>query len=339
MFRFEHPEYLYLLLIIPLLAAFYIYSMNNKKRAIKRFGNMMILRKLMPDVSLKKQYLKYWLVSICIVLFIFMIAGPQFGSKLETVKRQGIEVMVCLDVSKSMLSADISPNRLEKSKQVLSKLVDNLKNDKIGLIIFAGDAYVQLPITSDYVSAKMFLSSINPSMVPVQGTAIGAAVRLATRSFSPNETSDKTIILITDGENHEDDAVGAVKNAVEKGIKVNVLGVGDPKGAPIPVGGSSNFLKDKEGNVVITKLNEEMCKEIAVAGGGIYARTDNTNASLKVLQQEIDKMNKSELDSKVYSEYDEKYQILAWIVLFILVFEFYILDRRNRVFKKITLFK
>lgn len=340
MFRFEHPEYLYLLLIIPFLIFLYIYSMQSKKKAIKRFGHMPILRKLMPDVSLKKQYLKYWLISICVVLFIFLIAGPQFGSKLETNKRQGIEVMVCLDVSNSMLSTDISPNRLEKAKQILSKLTDNLKNDKIGLIIFAGDAYVQLPITSDYVSAKMFLSSINPSMINVQGTAIGAAVRLATRSFSPNENSSKTIILITDGENHEDDAIGAVKAAKEKGITVNVLGIGSPAGAPIPIGGgANNFLKDNEGNVVITKLNEEMCKEIAAAGSGLYMRTDNSNASLKALQQELDKMSKSEIETKVYSSYDEKYQILAWIILFILIWEFFTLDRKNRIFKKITLFK
>ncbi|MDR0230619.1 MAG: VWA domain-containing protein [Dysgonamonadaceae bacterium] len=338
-FRFEHIEYLYLLLIIPLLALLYIYSMRNKKKAIKEFGNMRIVRQLMPDVSLKRQYLKYWLVSICVVLFIFLIARPQFGSKLETVKRQGVEVMVCLDVSKSMLSTDISPSRLEKSKQILSKLVDNLRNDKIGLIVFAGDAYVQLPITSDYVSAKMFLTSIDPSMVPVQGTSIGAAIKLATRSFTPNSTNEKAIVLITDGENHDDDAIGAVKAAAEKGIITHVLGVGLPAGAPIPIGGNNNFLKDKDGNVVITKLNEEMGKQIAAAGGGIYARTDNTNASLRALQQEIEKMNKADIESKVYTNYNEKYQIFAWIILFILVFEFFILDRKNRVFKKITLFK
>lgn len=338
-FRFEHPGYLYLLLIIPFLALLYIYYMRSKKNAIKKFGNMSVLRQLMPDVSLKKQYLKYWLVSIAIVLFIFLIAGPQFGSKLETNKRQGIEVMVCLDVSKSMLSTDISPSRLEKAKQILSKLVDNLKNDKIGLIVFAGDAYVQLPITSDFVSAKMFLSSINPSMVPVQGTAIGSAIRLATRSFTPNSTSGRTIVLITDGENHDDDAVAAVKAAVEKEITVNVLGVGLPEGAPIPIGGNNNFLKDKDGNVVVTKLNEEMGKEIAAAGGGLYVRTDNTNASLKALQDGLNKMSKSDIESKIYTAYDEKYQVFAWIILFILVLEFFILDRRNRIFKKITLFK
>jgi len=338
-FRFEHPEYLYLLLVIPFLAFLYIYSMRSKKNAIKKFGNMLLIKKLTPDVSLKKQYLKYWLVSTGIVLFVFLIAGPQFGSKLETVKRQGVEVMICLDVSQSMLSTDISPSRLEKSKQILSKLVDNLRNDKVGLIIFAGDAYVQLPITSDYVSAKMFLSSIKPSMVPVQGTAIGAAVRLATRSFTPNSTSEKTIVLITDGENHEDDAIGAIKEAAEKGIVTHVLGVGLPAGAPIPIGGNNNFLKDKAGNVVITKLNEEMGREIAAAGGGIFVRTDNTNTALKALQKEIDRMSKSDIESKVYTTYDEKYQVLAWIILFILVLEFFILDRRNRVFKKITLFK
>lgn len=338
MFRFEHPDYLYLLLILPALLAIFSYCMYSKKRALKRFGNMSTIRSLMPEVSLKKQYLKFWLLFAAAALFIIVLAGPQFGSKLETVKRQGVEVMVCLDVSNSMLSTDVSPSRLDKSKQMLSKLVDDLKNDKIGLIVFAGDAYIQLPITSDYVSAKMFLSSINPSMVPTQGTAIGSAINLAMRSFTPSESSEKTIILITDGENHEDDALGAAKAASEKGIIVNVLGVGSAQGAPIPIPGTNGFQKDREGNMVITKLNEQMCQEIAATGNGMYVRTDNTNNALKALQSEIDKMNKSEIESKVYSTYDEKYQIPAWIVIFILVLEFFILDRKNRVFSKIKLF-
>jgi Ca-activated chloride channel family protein len=238
-----------------------------------------------------------------------------------------------------MLSTDINPSRLDKSKQVLSKLIDDLHNDKIGLIVFAGDAFIQLPITSDYVSAKMFLSSINPSMVPTQGTAIGAAINMAIRSFTPNENSEKTIILITDGENHEDDALGATKAAVDKGIKVNVLGVGSAQGAPIPVADGNGFQKDKEGNMIITKLNEQMCQDIAVAGNGLYARTDNTNSALKALQKELDKLGKSEVESKVYTSYDEKYQIFAWILLVILVLEFFILDRKNRVLDKIKLFK
>ena len=336
--RFVNPEYLYLLLTIPVLLFLFIFSMIQKKKALKRFGYMPTIRRLMPDVSLKKQYYKFWIILACVALMIVIIARPQFGSKLETVKKQGVEVMVCLDVSNSMLSQDITPTRLDKSKQILSKLVDNLKDDKIGLIVFAGDAFIQVPITSDYASAKMFLSSINPNMVPTQGTAIGAAINLAMKSFTPSETNAKTIILITDGENHEDDALGAAKAAAEKKIKVNVLGVGDPNGSTIPIGGNNNFLKDAQGNVVTTYLNEDMCKEIALAGEGMYTRTDNTNSALKAIQSEIDKMNKSEIESRVYSDYDEKYQILAWAALFLLVFEFFIMDRKNRIFKKIKLF-
>lgn len=338
MFRFAHPDFLYLLFILPVLIAFYIYATLLKKKAIKQYGNPVLLAELMPEVSVKRQYLKFWLLFAAITMVIFVIAGPQFGSKLETVKRQGVEIMVCLDVSNSMLAEDVSPNRLSKAKQMLGKLTDGFSNDKVGLIVFAGDAFTQLPITSDYISAKMFLSSINPSMVSTQGTAIGAAINLAARSFTPNENTEKTIILITDGENHEDDAVGAAKSATEKGIHVNIVGMGDPKGAPIPIEGSNNYMKDRENNVVITKLNEQMCQEIAAAGDGMYVRADNSNAALKALQKEIDKMNKSELDSKVYSEYNEQFQVVAWIALFLLIAEFLTMDRKNRIFRKVKLF-
>jgi len=338
MFRFANPDYLYLLFILPVLLAFYIYAIILKKKALKKYGNPELLAELMPEVSRKRQSLKFWLLFAAIAVVIFIIAGPQFGSKLETVKRQGVEIMVCLDVSNSMLAEDVSPNRLEKSKQMLSRLTDGLVNDKVGLIVFAGDAFTQLPITSDYISAKMFLSSINPSMVSTQGTAMGAAINLAARSFTPNEASDKAIILITDGENHEDDAIGAAQKAAEKGIHVNIVGIGEPQGAPIPVDRSNNFLKDKEGNVVITRLNEQMCQDVAAAGSGMYVRADNTNSALKALQAEIEKMNKSEIDSKIYSEYDEQFQTLAWIVLILLIAEFLTLDRKNRIFRKVKLF-
>ena len=338
MFRFAHPEFLYLFLILPALVLFYIYALIWKRRAIKRYGNPPLLKALMPDRSPKRQHLKFGFLLADIAMLIVVGAGPRFGSKLETVKRQGIEIMVCLDVSNSMLAEDVAPNRLEKAKQMLGKLTDGFTDDKVGLIVFAGDAFTQLPITSDYISAKMFLSSINPSMVSTQGTAIGAAINLAVRSFTPSETSDKAIILITDGENHEDDAAGAAKAAAEKGIHVNIVGMGDPKGAPIPIPGSNNYMKDKEGNVVITKLSEQMCQEIAASGDGMYVRADNSNAALKALQKEIDKMNKSELDSKVYSEYDEQFQVFAWIALVLLIVEYLILDRKNRIFRKIKLF-
>ena len=334
MFRFEHPNYLYLYFLLPVLLLLFLYAVYVKKRNLKRFGDRKIIDVLMPDASLQKQYLKFGLLFTALALFILVIAGPQFGSKLETVKKQGIEVVICLDVSNSMLSTDISPSRLDRSKQMLSRLIDDLHNDKIGLIVFAGDAFVQLPITSDYVSAKMFLSSINPAIVPVQGTAIGAAINLAIRSFTPNESTEKAIILITDGENHEDDAIGATKAAAEKNIKVNVLGIGSPQGAPIPIPGTNSYQRDKEGNMIITQLNEQMCQDIAIAGNGLYARTDNTNNALRALQKELDKLGKSEVENKVYTSYDEKYHIPAWIVLFILVVEFFVLDRRNRVMSR-----
>ena len=338
MFRFAHPDFLYLLFLLPALVLFFTYARIWKRRAIKRYGNPNLLAELMPDVSKKRPHIKFWLLFSALTTIIFMIAGPQFGSKLETVKKEGVEIMVCLDVSNSMLAEDVSPNRLDKSKQMLAKLTDGFTNDKVGLIVFAGEAFTQLPITSDYVSAKMFLSSINPSMVSSQGTSIGAAINLAVRSFTPNETSEKTIILITDGENHEDDAIGASKDALEKGIRVNIVGMGLSKGAPIPIDGHNNYMKDKSGNVVISKLNEKMCQEIAAAGEGIYVRADNTNAALKTIQKEIDKMNKSEIESKVYSAYDEQFQLLAWIALFLLIVEYLLLDRKNRLFRKVRIF-
>jgi Ca-activated chloride channel family protein len=339
MFRFAHPEFLYLLFVLPALVIFYIYANLQRKRAIKRFGNPVLISQLMPEASVKRQHLKYWLLFAAIAMSVIIIAGPQFGSKLETVKRNGVEIMVCLDVSNSMLAQDVNPNRLEKAKRMLAKLTDGFTNDKVGLIVFAGDAFTQLPITSDYVSAKMFLSSINPSMVSTQGTAIGSAINLAMRSFSPDDKADKAIILITDGENHEGNAVQAAEAAADKGIHINIVGMGDPKGSPIPLDGSSNnYLKDKEGNVVITKLNEEMCKEIAAAGKGIFVRADNSNSALRAIESEIEKLNKSEIESKVYSEYDERFQTFAWIALVLLLADFVILSRKNRVFNKIKLF-
>lgn len=338
MFRFANPDFLYLLLILPILIVFYIYALILRRKAIKRYGEPQLISQLMPEVSVKRQHMKFWLMFAAITVVIFVIAGPQFGSKLETVKKQGVEIMVCLDVSNSMLAEDISPSRLEKAKQMLSRMTDGFSNDKVGLIVFAGDAFTQLPITSDYISAKMFLSSINPSMVSSQGTAIGAAINLAMRSFTPNEASSKTVLLITDGENHEGDAIKAAQSAAGKNVKINVIGIGSPQGAPIPVGGANNFMKDAEGNVVVTHLNEQMCQEIAAAGQGIYVRADNTNSALKAIQNELEKMDKTELDSKVYSEYDEQFQLLAWIALVLLIIEFLMLERKNRIFKKIKLF-
>ena len=337
MFRFAQPEYLYLLFLTPALLLAYIYIRVRKRRAMARFGAYALMKQLIPEVSYKKQNSKFLILLAALTIFVFVLARPQFGTKTETVKRQSVELMVCLDVSNSMLSEDVSPNRLERSKQILSRLIDRLQDDKIGLIVFAGRAYVQLPITSDQVSAKMFLSTINPSLVPVQGTAIGEAVNMAARSFSPDMKADKAIILITDAENHEDDAAGAVKAAQEKGITVNIVGVGEPRGAPIPLG-NNTYLQDKAGNMVITKLDEALAQEMAALGKGIYVRADNTNTALKALIDQVDKMAKADSESQIYSEYNEQFLSIAWIVLILLLVEFFIMERKNRIFRRIKLF-
>lgn len=338
MFRFEEPAYLYLLLLLPFLAAFYLYSNYRKRKALRKFGDPVLMAQLMPEVSKYRPDIKFWLLFAVIGLFAVLLGRPQFGSKLETVKRKGVEVMIALDISNSMLAQDIQPSRLEKAKRLISKLVDGMENDKVGMIVFAGDAFTQLPITSDYVSAKMFLESINPSLISKQGTAIGTAINLAMRSFTPQEGVGRAIIVITDGENHEGGAVEAAKEAAEKGIQVNVLGVGLPEGAPIPVEGTNDFRRDREGNVIVTRLNEAMCQEIAKDGKGIYVRVDNTNSAQKAIDQEINKMAKTEVESKVYTEFNEQFQAIAWIILILLSVEMLILDRKNPLFKNVRLF-
>lgn len=338
MFRFEEPTYLYLLLILPLLVVLYLYSNYRRKKAIKKFGDPELMAILMPEVSKYRPDIKFWLLFAAISLFAILLARPQFGSRLETVKRQGIEVIIALDISNSMLAEDVQPSRLQKAKRLVAQLVDKMENDKVGMIVFAGDAFTQLPITSDYISAKMFLETIDPSLITKQGTAIGAAIGLGTRSFTPQEGVGRTIILITDGENHEDGALEAAKAATEKGIQINVLGVGMPEGAPIPISGSNDYRRDRDGNVVVTKLNEQMCQEIAQAGQGIYVRVDNTNAAQKAITQEVNKLAKADVETQVYTEFNEQFQAVAWIILLLLLIEMLILERKNPLFKNIHLF-
>ena len=339
MFRFSNPEYLYLLISIPTIIFLLIIGARNRRKRMKLYGNPELLAQLMPNISVRRPLFKNIIQLFAVASCIFMIAGPQFGSKIEKVKRQGAELMIALDVSNSMMSEDITPNRLEKSKQLVSKIVDKLQDDKIGLIVFAGEAFTQLPITSDYVSAKVFMSTITPDLVNAQGTAIGAAIDLCVRSFGPKGEAERSIIVITDGENFEDNAAESAKTALEQGIKVHVVGMGTEQGGPIPVGNSGrDFRKDKDQNVVITKLNEKMCQEIASAGNGIYVRSDNANSALRVLSKELDKMTKSDIESSVYSEFDEQFQALAWIALFLLLLDIFILERKNELFKKIKIF-
>ncbi|MFZ4581509.1 MAG: vWA domain-containing protein [Paludibacter sp.] len=341
MFRFAHPEYLFLLITIPVLIGLFIYTQYIRKKKIKLFGNPDLLAELMPNISYIRPQVKFYIQITAIVLLIIVLAQPQFGTKVEKEKRKGIEVMIALDISNSMMAQDLQPSRLEKSKQVLSKLVDNMTEDKVGLVVFAGDAYTQLPITVDYVSAKMFMSTINPKLVPRQGTAIGTAIDLCIKSFGESKEkseASRAIIVITDGENHEDDAIGAAKLATEKGIVVHVIGMGKPEGAPIPVDGTMSFWKDKDGNVVVSKLNEEMCKNIAQAGGGVYVRADNSNLANKVITKELDKMAKSDIKTQVFSDYNEQFQSFAIFALILLLVEGLIFDRQNKKLNKLKIF-
>lgn len=340
MFRFAHPELLYLLIVLPLLIVFYVLMTGKKKKAIAEFGNPELLKPLMPLLSFKRGAYKFvvWLVALAFV--IVGVAGPQFGSKLQQVKKKGVELMIALDVSNSMLAQDIKPGRLEKAKMAIARMVEKLSNDKVGLIVFAGDAYVQLPITTDYSSAKLFLSNISTDVVPVQGTAIGAAIDLATKSFTPETETSKAIIVITDGENHQDDAVAAAKRAHEKGIAVHTIGMGLEQGAPIPEKGQAGqYMKDGNGNIVVSKLDERMLKDIAKAGEGLYVRATNSDVGLNQLLDEVNRMEKTLLEERVYTDYAEKYQYFLLAGLFFILIEFMILGRKNKRLMKINLFR
>lgn len=338
MFRFESPLYLYLLAVIPLLIMIRWLLIKQQKRRLRQFGDRELLQQLTPDVSRFRPAVKFWLLLAALALLIVMVARPQFGTKISHEKRMGIESIIAIDVSNSMLAEDVAPSRLDRSKMMVENLVDNFSNDKIGLIVFAGDAFIQLPITSDYVSAKMFLSSISPSMINTQGTDVAAAIRMAVHSFTQQEGVGKAIIVITDGEDHEGGAIEAAKEAKEQGMRVYVLGVGSPNGAPIPTG-DGDYLKDNSGQTVMTGLNEQMCREIAQAGGGAYIHVENNSNAQEQLDLELDKLAKKEIESTIYSDYDEQFQAVGIIVLLLLIIEVCILEIKNPMLRRISLFK
>ena len=329
---------LWLLAAIPLfVAAYWIYT-KRKRRQLEAFGDAELMEQLMPNASRIRPTVKFSILMVALTLLIFAAARPQFGQSEHTEKRQGIEAIVALDISNSMLAEDVAPNRLDRAKQMLSKLMDNMVNDKVGLVVFAGDAFVQLPITCDYVSAKMFLNSIKPELIKTQGTAIGAALSTSIRCFGEQSDASRAIILITDGENHEDDAVAVAKRAKEEGIQVLVVGIGKPEGSPIPVAGTNNFMKDRQGNVVVSRLNEDMCREIAQAGGGIYVRCDNSNTATKAIQKELDKLATQEIETTTYTDYNEQFQNFALFALLLLVIDFFIFNRKNKSLTKLDIF-
>ena len=337
MLRFEDPIYLWLLWILPILVLIRFVGWRRRHAKLKRLGDPELLKLLMPGISAYRPTVKFCLMLTALALLIVMLARPQMGSKISHDKRQGIETIICLDISNSMLAEDVVPSRLDKSKMLVENLVDNFTNDKIGLIVFAGDAFVQLPITSDYVSAKMFLQNITPSLIQTQGTNIADAIDLASKSFSQQNNVGRAIILITDGENHEPGATDAAAAAKKKGINVFILGVGNPQGAPIPTG-DGGYMKDHAGNTVMTALNESMCKELAQAGSGQYIHVNNTSDAEKILNDDLTKLQKGDTTSVIYSEYDEQFQAVGILVLLILILEICILEVKNPFLRNVKFF-
>ena len=330
--KFATPEYLYLLLLIPLAIIIYKYACYRRESNIRRYGDPELVSRLIPAYSTTRSSVLFWMSLLAMALIIFALARPRYGKGKTTVTTRGVELVVALDISNSMLADDIYPNRLEKAKRLIKRLAEQLKGNKIAMVVFAGDAYVQLPITDDFISIEMFLESISTNLVSRQGTDIGAAINMAARCFTPNDKIGKAIVLITDGENHEGGAEEAAQKASESGKKVFILGIGTTKGGRIPLGGN-NFLRDREGQVVVTKLNEEMAMNIAKAGNGMYLQVDNTNEAQKILSDQLDRMTKDETTTDMYSGYNELFiypVALAFILLLLDLTIVALSDVRNR---------
>lgn len=336
--RFESAIYLWLLLSLPFFMMLRLYVWRHQRKLFKRVGEWRTLKTLLPAYSGKRNYTKFIFLMCALACLIIALARPQLGSKISKEKREGIEVMICLDISNSMKAQDVSPSRLEKSKLLIENLIDNFSNDRIGFIVFAGEAFVQLPITADHVSAKMFLQSISPSLITTQGTDIASAISLAMNAFSQDRPIGKAIVLITDGEDHEGKAIETAHDAYKAGINVYILGVGTQQGAPVP-DGNNNYLRDEAGQTVVTRLNEQMCQEIAQAGKGTYIHVSNTNAAQKALNHEISKLQKGETETVVYSEYEEQFQTFIILALCFLLADAVLLKVKNPKLQRIKIFR
>lgn len=328
MINFAQTQYLFLLLLIPFFFLIQALVLRLRRRRIRKFGDEKLVAQLMPSYAKAKVWVRLTLFSLGFFFFVVGLSRPQIGAKLKEHETKGAEIMIALDVSNSMLAEDYSPNRLERAKLAISRLVDKLRDDRIGLIVFAGNSFVQLPITTDYVSAKMFMNSISTESVPVQGTAIGEAINTAMRSFSSQSEKSRAIIVITDGENHEDDPIAAAKQAADMGVRVFTIGVGSPEGKPIPMDGE--LLKDKDGNIVVTRLDEKVLQEVAQAGNGLYVRAGNSEFGLNPIIEDIRRMEDEKYSSIVFEEYDEQFMYFLAIALFFFVIEILVGDRRSK---------
>lgn len=333
LFRLENPEYLYLLIIIPILVVLFIYTRYLRRKKLSQFGDIRLIAQLNPDTSGYKPAVKFSLMLAVLILLIIGLANPQIGSKMIEIKREGIDVVIAMDVSNSMLSDDIKPDRLSRAKQLVSKLIDRLQNDRIGIVVFAGDAFKQLPLTTDYSAAKLILSTIDNSTIPLQGTAIGKAISLGIESFPEDDKKPRVMIIITDGENHEDDAIGMASEAAKKNIIIHTIGMGTIKGGPIPVygnGGRKDFMRDKDGSIIITKLDATMLQQVASAGNGTFIRSADSDPDLSSLLNKIAKLDKKEYGSKLYTDYDDKFQYIFALALMLIIIEFMLSERKNK---------
>lgn len=337
MFRFANPEYLYLLAVIPLLILVYTFAGRRRKKRLARFGNPELVATLMPLSATWRPRLKQLLFLTALAALIVAVARPQLGSKLREQKSHGIELMFVVDVSNSMLSNDFTPNRLEHTKYSIKRLFEGMKQERAGLIAFAGKAAVQLPITSDFRLASTFVDRLSPAVIPEQGTSVGRAIDLALLSFSRDSKASKVIILITDGEDHEQRAINAAKRAEKQGVKIFAVGIGTPEGAPININGE--LLKDADGKMVVSKLNEAMLSELASISKGGYVHATKENIGLSEVITAINKLEKGEIAMIKFAEYDELYKYVVALALALLLIEFYILARHSRVLGRFNIFR
>jgi Ca-activated chloride channel family protein len=328
MIHFAYAQYLLLIFLIPVFFIVQAVLLRIRRNRIRKFGDEKLVSQMMPSYSQSKVWVRLVLFSIGFFFFVIGLSRPQIGARLKEQEIKGAEIIIAIDVSNSMLAEDYSPNRLERAKLAVSRLVDKLRDDRIGLVIFAGTSFVQLPVTTDYVSAKMFLNSIDTGSIPIQGTALGDAITTCIRSFSAQSDKSRAIILITDGENHEDDPVAAAKQAAEMGIKVFTIGVGSPEGKPIPMNGE--LLKDKDGEIVVSRLDEEVLKEVAQAGNGAYVRAGNSEFGLNPIIEDLKKLEDEKYNSIVFEEFDEQFMYFLAIALFFFVLEMLVGDRRSK---------
>lgn len=342
MIRFAYPIFLWLLVFLPVFGLLFWARMNWKRKAIKRFGEHALMQRLMPDMSFNRVRLKFFLMAAAFLMLVLGLSDPQIGSRYEEVKRQGVDLVIALDVSNSMMAQDIRPSRLERAKQAILRLLDRLEDDRIAVVIFAGEAHLQLPFTNDYAAARLFVSGVSSDNIGVQGTAIGAAIEMSVQALPKSSLRNRAIIVISDGENHEDDAQEAARQARDKNIFVHTIGIGSEQGAPIPVieeSGQNGYLRSESGDPVISAMNPAMLADVAREGGGKYVQASNSDVGLEGLFDQISTMQKAELGTRNFTEYEDRFQYFLALALVFLLLDLLLPDRRSAFSRRLNLFQ